>query len=41
MEVHRPDGSTYLTSIDPVGFGECWMPISILTDEKGDIAVHI
>ena len=39
MEVHRPDGTIYLMSIDPTGFGECWLPIEFDDREVGDTPV--
>ncbi len=41
MEVRRPDGSTYLISIDPTGFGECWLPIEIASIDEGDVPVAV
>ena len=41
MEVHRPDGTTYLMSIDPTGFGECWLPIEFDEREVGDTPASV
>jgi hypothetical protein len=40
-EVRRPDGTRYLVSINPTGFGECWLPIEIIDLEEGDIPVTV
>jgi hypothetical protein len=39
MEVRRPDGSTFIMSLDSTGLGECWLPIETTAVEEGDISL--
>jgi hypothetical protein len=41
MEVHRPDGTSYLVSINPTGFGECWLPVEFASLDEDDIPVAV
>ena len=36
-EVRRPDGTRYLVSISPTGFGECCLPIEIIDLDEGEV----
>jgi len=37
-EVRRPDGSTYIVSIEPTGLGDCWLPVEIRTCETDEVS---
>jgi hypothetical protein len=40
-EVRRPDGSTYLVSIDPSGLSDCWLPIEVCTSSPPDVPANV